>query len=661
MGNDFVRLATGEAPASGAIRADGTFELWGLTSIYTQPESVPPPPGLRVRSISIGSFVISAVALDGSLVCWGYPRGSLLTPPAGNDFVEVAMSMDCAVARRADGSLATWGQALSDDRSTFMAPSGNDFVALGKPMSFGQFAIRTANHTPRAPELGPNRNVGGVHLGYPSNHVRIYPDVINDLDPDNDALTYIVSENGNVLAQWEIRPLCFTGSLWTMPYEANYGLYIDTTVGVHTFRMTVTDPFGESAFDEVTITVYPDPNQGPIANAGSDTTYYVPHGSDPMTTIYRSDMEPYTGLDGSASYDPDGDVLDAFWTDEHGNIVGWWLTVGGYWEWWGLSSYDADGNWIDGLTMGDHKFTLTVTDPYGKTSTSTTTIHIVAQNAVPVAIATSNSPITAVHKGNPTTDVATVQLDGSTSSDPDGDALTFEWKKGSSVLGTGALLLTSLTPGDHTITLTVRDSYGAIGQKSITVHVSSAPNAAPVLTVPATAAVNVGCPVTVQVSATDTDRDALTYSKAGGPSWAIVSSNGSVTFDPPSGTVGTFIVSIIVTDTYGASDQKALAITGCPITIDGVTVSKKNGQTTVQFNVRNTDGTMVNSLSLNSSTLKGIATNTGMPITFAQLKQGVSKSVQLKFNGVPNGAAQFIVNGSSSAGPVNANLTVNVP
>ena len=82
---------------------------------------------------------------------------------------------------------------------------------------------------------------------------------------------------------------------------------------------------------------------------------------------------------------------------------------------------------------------------------------------------------------------------------------------------------------------------------------------------------------------------------------------------------------------------------------------------TVQFNLRNTDGTTVNNVSLNSSTLKGVSTTTALPIVYAQLKKGVLKTVQLKFTGVAKGPATFRVNGTSSAGPVNANMTVTVP
>jgi len=187
-------------------------------------------------------------------------------------------------------------------------------------------------------------------------------------------------------------------------------------------------------------------------------------------------------------------------------------------------------------------------------------------------------------------------------------------------------------------------------------------NHAPSLTVPASAQSSVGNMITIPTNATDPDSDTVTYSLIGAPSWASInSSSGLVTLSPPAGANGQFAVLVKAADPYGASNTKSISMSVCPILIDSVTVSKKNGVTTVQFNVGNSDGTIVNNVSVNSSTLKGIATSTVLPIIYPQLKQGVVKSVQLKFNGVSSGTGIFSVNGTSSAGPFSTSLTVNVP
>src|SRR5262249_52966967 len=227
------------------------------------------------------------------------------------------------------------------------------------------------------------------------------------------------------------------------------------------------------------------------------------------------------------------------------------------------------------LSPGQYNFTLTVTDPSGLTDTATVTVTVNnAPNQKPVSNPAANSPVTVPHDQNPATNTAAIQLDGTGSTDPDGDDLTFRWKEGTTTLGSTAKLTVNKPAGDYTFTLIVIDTYGTPDFKDVKVHVNPETNAAPTLTVPATAAVNIGCPVTVQATAPDPDGAALTYSKASGPNWVTVSASGAVMLNPPSGTVGTFTVAVKVSDPYNASDQKNITVTVCPIIIDGVTLSK---------------------------------------------------------------------------------------
>lgn len=84
-----------------------------------------------------------------------------------------------------------------------------------------------------------------------------------------------------------------------------------------------------------------------------------------------------------------------------------------------------------------------------------------------------------------------VTLDGSASTDPDGDTpLTYEWREGVTVLGTGVTLNTSLPFGSHTITLKVTDPSGAFSEDTVTVNVVDTTN--PLITAPPNVSVSTG-------------------------------------------------------------------------------------------------------------------------------------------------------------------------
>jgi len=157
-----------------------------------------------------------------------------------------------------------------------------------------------------------------------------------------------------------------------------------------TFTLVVNDGQADSPVDEVVVTVL-QANKIPTANAGVDQS--VNEGTTAT-------------LDGSTSSDPDGDVLTYKWTAPPGIIL----------------SSDSDGKptFTAPEVSADtqYTFSLVVNDGKADSAPDEVVITVFQVNKVPTADAGSDQ---SVNEG------ATTSLDGSASSDPDGDALTYKW------------------------------------------------------------------------------------------------------------------------------------------------------------------------------------------------------------------------------------------
>lgn len=119
----------------------------------------------------------------------------------------------------------------------------------------------------------------------------------------------------------------------------------------------------------------------------------------------------------------------------------------------------------------------------------------------------NNQPPRAAAIADPTSSSVplTVRFDASGSSDPDGDALTYEWNFGDgSAQATGVIQRhTFVTPGTYTVTLVVRDSSGATDSVTLRVDAGNTPPTA-VITSPTDALrFAVGQPILLQGRATD--------------------------------------------------------------------------------------------------------------------------------------------------------------
>ncbi len=339
-------------------------------------------------------------------------------------------------------------------------------------------------------------------------------------DPDGVIVSYQWSESGLALASGATPAVSFG-------------------VGVHPVFLTVTDDSGATSSDIVTISVAagPPPNQPPVAVAGQDQSVTDTDG-DGLATVL---------LDGSASSDPDGIVSSYLWSE-------------------GLTTLGVGPTLSVALAVGSHTLSLSILDDVGAESVDTVVIAVLPApvNQPPVAAAGPDQSVV----DSDSSGAEFVSLDGSASTDVDGIIVSFEWREGVSLLGSGPTLSTSLGLGDHLVTLTVVDDAGSSATDSVVIQVlSPPPSLAPTA--------NAGPDQSVVAGAEGTATVALDGSLSVDPDGVISSyvwSEGGTSPPPPvvlgSGIspsvtlgVGSHLVTLEVTDNSGATSTDSVVVT----------------------------------------------------------------------------------------------------
>ena len=249
--------------------------------------------------------------------------------------------------------------------------------------------------------------------------------------------------------------------------------------GTYVAKLIVNDSLAASDPDTVTISTQ---NSAPLADAGPDQT---------------ASVEDTVSLDGSSSQDADGDQLTMAWS---------FVSVPA-----GSSAKLSNSNIINPTFIADlpgsYVAQLIVND--GMEASAPDTVTISTQNSAPVADA---GPDQTASAGD------AVTLDGSGSSDTDGDTLTFNWSFVSLPAGSNAALsdnsaaqpgFTVDLPGTYVARLVVND--GTLDSDPDTVTVSTG-NLAPTADAGVDQAAYVGETITLDGSQSkDADGDPLNF------------------------------------------------------------------------------------------------------------------------------------------------------
>ena len=302
--------------------------------------------------------------------------------------------------------------------------------------------------------------------------------------------------------------------------------------GIYVAQLIVNDGHVDSAPATVTLSTQ---NSAPVANAGTNQTVQA---GQTVT------------LDGSKSSDVDGDPLTFRWSILNAPTGSTAV----------LSDMAAVKPTFIADRLGDFVIQLIVND--GTVDSAATTVTVTTENTPPVANAGANQSVFVTN---------TVHLDGSHSSDVNGDPLTFHWSLVSVPPNSAAQLSnpTIVNPtfvvdkkGTYVAQLVVNDGFIDSAPSSVTISTENSPpvaNAGPAQTILA------GSKVQLNGSgSTDVDGDTLTFK------WSLISkpSNSNAMLSDPTAVIptfyadqlGTYVAQLIVND--GTVDDRRFHTVG---------------------------------------------------------------------------------------------------
>jgi len=507
----------------------------------------------------------------------------------------------------------------------FKVDKGNLDAATAQPLKEAAFVIRTHLDQLIRGDLGnaaPTANAGmdqSIQFGQTATL-----DGSGSSDPDGDLLSY----------QWTLVSAPAGSSATLSGDQSITPSLLPDAVGSYQLQLVVSDAEFDSAPDRVTVNVAA-PNTRPVANAGPD-----------QAAVQGEQVT----LDGSASSDADGDALTFDW-----NLVT--VPAGSAAA---LDSPHAVMPTFSADESGLYEAELRVSDGLLQSDPDRVAINIDTVNTAPVANA---GPDQSVFTG------ALVQLDGSQSTDVDGDALDWLWTIQSAPAGSSAALddAFAVTPtfsadlaGQYVVQLVVNDGEANSSPDSVIVNALT-PNTIPLADAGADQSDLVGALVTLDGSASsDADGDPLSFN------WSLTAiPNGSAaTLDNPASvnpgivldSPGTYVAQLIVNDGEANSlpDETVVStLNSRPLANAGANQVVIIGET-VQF-----DGSASSDADIDALAFRWSVTSRPEDST-ADLSDSSAVSPTLAPDEIGFYVLQLIVNdGTLDSAPVSVTLQVN--
>lgn len=279
------------------------------------------------------------------------------------------------------------------------------------------------------------------------------------------------------------------------------------------------------------------------SEGGSSPTRASASISAPATAVVGNAI----AFDGAASRVGDSPALSYQWTLE-AKPASSAATLG--------NASSSKANLVPDLP-GIYRVGLSIGAGSGSLATTSWTVQVNKPNQPPKAVAGAGAIVMAG---------SVVQLDGSSSSDPDGDLITYRWTLTSRPPGSSAQILDANTvrprlgtdlPGSYVAALMVSDGTESSTPATVTISAGAA-NVAPVAQIQAPQSVLLASVVTLDAtSSRDANGDLITYvwsiaSKPNGSTAALSStSSARPSFTPDR--VGDYVFGLVVTDGKVAS------------------------------------------------------------------------------------------------------------